>query len=179
VPWSLLYLPSIRFLFPLYPLYAVYASAGMRRLTQRFRGAGGAAAGLAVLVAAAAFPVHFGSSGLEWKTALGRVPRSGFLSSRLPSLALMDRLGPEDRVVLVGENDRFHCPANTVWRGEFSPVSAWKDDPEAWRRGLDALGITAVVWRTDRTAFAAAEGLRERLVPVSENGPSRLFAVRR
>ncbi len=177
LPWSLLYLPSIRFLFPVYPLYAVFAAEGLRRLTGGFEGAAGRAAGLAVLAVAAAFPVHFGSSGLEWRAALGRATREEVLAARLPSLAFADRLGPGDRVVFVGENDRFHCPAGIVWRAEFSPVSAWGRDPEAWRRGLDALGVTAVVWRSDRTPFPVLDRLAGRLSPAAEHGPARLFEV--
>ncbi len=177
VPWSFLYLPSIRFLFPVYPLYAVFTAEGLRRLTGRFAGVGGRAAGLAVLAAAAAFPVHFGSSGLPWKAAFGLATRGEVLAERLPSLAFADRLGPEDRVVFVGENDRFHCPAGLIWRAEFLPVAGWRDDPEAWRRGLDALGVTAVVWRSDRAPFAVLERLDDRLSPVAENGAARLFRV--
>jgi hypothetical protein len=177
VPWASLYLPSIRFLFPVYPLLAVFTAEGVRRLTGRFAGAGGRAAGVAVLLAAAAFPVHVGSSGLEWKAALGLAARDEVLSTRLPSLLLMDRLAPGDRVVFVGENDRFHCPAGAVWRAEFSPVAGWGDDPEAWRRGLDTLGITAVVWRSDREAFAVRALLGDRLALVAENGPARLYRV--
>ncbi len=179
VPWSLLYLPSIRFLFPVYPLYAVFTAEGLRRLTGRFAGAWGRAAGLAVLAAAAAFPVHFGSSAMPWKTAFGLATREELLSARLPSLAFADRLGPEDRVVFVGENDRFHCPANRVWRAEFSPVAGWRDDPDAWRRGLDALGVTAVVWRSDRARFDALERLGDRLSLVAENGTASLYRVLR
>lgn len=177
VPWSLLYLPSIRFLFPVFPLYAVYTAEGLRRLTGRFAGVGGRAAGLAALAAAAAFPVHFGSSALPWKAAFGLATRGEVLGERLPSLAFADRLGPEDRVVFVGENDRFHCPASLIWRAEFSPVAGWRDDPEAWRRGLDDLGVTAVVWRSDRAPFAVLERLGDRLSPVAENGAARLFRV--
>jgi hypothetical protein len=178
VPWALLYLPSIRFLFPVYPLYAVYTAGGLCRLTGRFHGSAGRTAGFAVLAVAAAFPVHVGSSGLEWRTALGRISRSEFLDARLPSRAFAGGLSRDDRVVFVGENDRFHCPAGLVWRGEFSPVAGWKDDPEAWRRGLDALGITAVVWRSDRASFPALERLGDRLSLVAESGASRLYAVR-
>jgi hypothetical protein len=177
LPWSLLYLPSIRFLFPVYPLYAVYTAEGLRRLTGGFAGAGGRAAGLAVFAAAAAFPVHFGSSAVSWKAAFGLAPRGEVLAERLPSLAFADRLGPGDRVVFVGENDRFHCPASQVWRAEFSPVSGWRDDPEAWRRGLDGLGVTAVVWRSDRAPFAVLEHLGDRLSAVAESGAARLFRV--
>jgi hypothetical protein len=177
VPWSLLYHPSIRFLITVYPLYAVFMAEGLRRLAGGFRSAPGRAAGIAVLAAAAAFPVHFGSSGLEWRAALGRATREEVLSARLPSLAFASRLRAEDRVVFVGENDRFHCPAAAVWRSEFSPVAAWKADLEAWSRGLEELGITAVVWRSDRAAFPVPELLGERLIVDAENGPARLFRV--
>ena len=177
LPWSLLYLPSIRFLFPVYPLYAVFTAEGLRRLTGRFQGAAGGAAGLAVLAAAAAFPVHVGSSGLEWKAALGRATREEILSERLPSMAFARRIGPRDRVVFVGENDRFHLPAAAVWRSAFSPVSDWGRDAAAWRRGLDELGITAVIWRSDRAPFPAPELVGDRLKPVAEHGPARLLEV--
>jgi hypothetical protein len=176
VPWSLLYSPSVRFLFPVYPLYAVFTTEGLRRLTGRFSGGGGRAAGIGVLLAAAAFPVHFGSSGVEWRAALGLATRHEALAERLPSLGFAPRLGPEDRVVFVGENDRFHCPAALVWRAEFLPVAAWADADD-WRRGLEELGITAVVWRSDRAPFGVLDGLGPRLSPVARHGPARLFAV--
>ena len=121
IPWSLLYLPSIRYLFPVYPLFAVFTAEGLRRLTGRFSGAAGVAAGMAVLAAAAAFPVQLGSSGLEWKAAFGRMSRQDVLAARLPSLPLQSRLGPSDRVVFLGENDRFHCPAGARLEGRLSP----------------------------------------------------------
>ena len=179
VPWSLLYHPSMRFLFPVFPLYAVYTAEGLSRFTGRFRGASGRAGGVAVLVSAAAFPVQFGSSGLEWKAALGLVSREEALAARLPSVAFSERLRSEDRVVIVGENDRFHLPASVVWRAEYLPVSAWGGDASAWRRGLDALGITAVIWRSDRVPFPVLESLSDRLSPVAENGPARLYEVLR
>ncbi len=183
VPWSLLYLPSIRFLFPVYPLYAVFTAEGLSRLTGRFAGKAGLAAGVAVLATAAAIPAQIGSSGLEWKVASGRMSRAEALAARLPSSVLYERLGPNDRVVFVGENDRFHCPAGAVYRGEFLPVSSWGADPEAWRRGLAELGITAVVWRTDRVVGGAGIGavferLSDVLEPVERNGPAVLLRVR-
>jgi len=152
VPWSLFYLPSIRFLFPVYPLYAVFTAAGLFRLSRRFAGAPGRVAGLAVLAAAAAFPVHIGSSGLEWKSAFGRMPRPDILAAQLPALPLQARLGPSDRVVLVGENDRFHCPAALVWRAEFLPVASWRT-PADWKQGFSDLGIRAVLVRFDRAGL--------------------------
>jgi hypothetical protein len=178
VPWSLLYLPSIRFLFPVYPLYAVFTAEGLSRLAGRFQCAAGKAAGLAVLAVSAAFPVHVGSTGLEWTAALGRATREELRAERLPSLAFAGLLGPADRVLLVGENDRFHVPAGAVWRADFAPVASWRRDAAAWRRGLDELSITAVVWRSDRVPFPLPGLVGERLEPFAENGPARLFRVR-
>ncbi|HEY1433885.1 MAG TPA: hypothetical protein VGG65_00840, partial [Thermoanaerobaculia bacterium] len=98
VPWSLLYLPSIRYLFPMYPLFAVFVAEGLRRLTGRFAAGAGACAGIALLAAAAAFPVQFGSSGLEWSVAAGRTSRDAYLSNRQPAFALRNRVRPDDRI---------------------------------------------------------------------------------
>ena len=178
VPWSLLYLPSIRFLFPVYPLYAVFTAGGLSRLTARFAGAPGLFAGLAVLASAAAFPVQAGSSGLEWKAAFGWMTRSEVLAAQLPALPLQSRLRPADHVVFVGENDRFHCPAALVWRAEFLPVAAWGSDPAAWRRGFSELGIDAVLLRSDRErlpgGLVSIPGL---LRPDGDHGEAVLYRV--
>ncbi|HWZ87099.1 MAG TPA: hypothetical protein VN032_12905 [Thermoanaerobaculia bacterium] len=180
IPWSLLYLPSIRYLFPLYPLYAVFVAEGLRQATSRFGGKAGTVAGLALLGAAAAFPVQLGSSGLEWTVATGRVSRDGYLAARLPAFAFRDRIGPDDRIVLFGENDRFHCPAAAAWRDDYLPVAAWGRDPAAWREGLDALGITAVLLREDRRGAGPLFGaLADRLEAVARHGPAVLYRVRR
>jgi hypothetical protein len=178
--WAQLAIPSVRFLFPLYPLYAVFVGEGLRRLTSGFAGGWGTAAGWSLLAAAAAFPVQFGSSGLEWLVAAGRVSRERFLEERLPSYRLSAALAPGDRVVLLGENDRFHCPASLAWRDDFRPVSDWGRDPAAWRRGLDVLGITAILFREDRRSAAPllAE-LRGRIEVVGRHGPAVLYRVRR
>jgi hypothetical protein len=147
-------------------------------LAGRFQCAAGKAAGLAVLAVSAAFPVHVGSTGLEWTAALGRATREELRAERLPSLAFAGLLGPADRVLLVGENDRFHVPAGAVWRADFAPVASWRRDAAAWRRGLDELSITAVVWRSDRVPFPLPGLVGERLEPFAENGPARLFRVR-
>ena len=180
VPWSLLYLPSVRYLFPMYPLYAVFVAEGLRRLTGRFRAGAGVAAGIALLAAAAAFPVQLGSSGLEWSAAGGRISRDAYLAARLPAFALRDRIGPDDRIVLLGENDRFHCRAAVAWRDDYLPVAAWGRDPAAWRAGLSSLGITGVLVREDRRrAGPLLEALTDRLEPVARNGPAVLYRVRR
>ena len=177
--WSLLYLPSIRYLFPMYPLYAVFAAEGLRRLTRGFAGDAGIAAGAAILTAAAVLPVQFGSSGVEWSVALGRMPREESLAARLPSYPLWASVSESDRVVMLGENDRFHCPAGVAWRAEFLPVSRWGADPAAWRAGLKELSITRLVWREDRVpADGLVEALGDTLRLEGRSGPAVLFSVR-
>jgi hypothetical protein len=176
--WSLLYLPSVRFLFPMYPMYAVFAAEGLRRLTRGFAGNSGIAAGAAILTAAAVLPVQLGSSGVEWAVALGRVSREESLAARLPDYPLWRSVSARDRVVLLGENDRFHCPAELAFRAEFLPVARWGADAAAWREGLRELGITRVLWREDRVPAGALIGaLHGTLRLEARNGPAALYAV--
>lgn len=179
VPWFLLYLPSIRYLFPVYPLYAVFCAEGLRRLTGLFAGWSGAAAGIALLGAAAALPVQFGSSGLEWGVAAGRVSREESLAARLPGYRLWPNVSAQDRVLLFGENDRFHCPAARAWSEEYLPAAAWGRDPAAWRAGLDELGITHLFYRSDRRSEGLLRALGDRLELVGRDGPAALYRVRR
>ncbi len=190
VPWSLLYLPAInpvgsrpppiRYLFPVYPLYAVFCAEGLRRLTGRFAGRSGRAAGIALAAAAAAFPVQFGSSGVEWRAAAGRVSREESLVVRLPGYRLWTNVSERDRVLFFGENDRFHCPAAAEFSEEYLPVASWGRDPAAWRAGLDELGITFLSYRSDRRRDEAfLEALGDRLELVGREGPSALYRVRR
>jgi hypothetical protein len=181
LPWSQLYLPSVRFLFPLFPLYAVFVAEGLERLTQASAGGWGRAAGVALLAAAAAFPVQAGSSGLEARVAFGRLSREAYLDEVLPAHPLWGRVRAADRVLFLGENDRFHSPAAEDWRDDFAPAAGWGADPDAWRRGLDELGITAILVREDRRpgAPASLEALGLPLVPVARRGPALLLRVRR
>lgn len=104
--------------------------------------------------------------------------RSEVLAAQLPALPLQSRLRPADRVVFVGENDRFHCPAALVWRAEFLPVAAWGSDPAAWRRGFSELGIDAVLLRSDRErlpgGLVSIPGL---LRPDGDHGEAVLYRV--
>jgi hypothetical protein len=195
IPWSLLYLPSIRFLIPVYPLYAVFTAEGLRRLAGRFEGAPGApgasgasgtAAGFSLLAAAALFPVQAGSSGEEWRVALGRETREGYLAARLPSWPLWRAVGPADRLLFIGENDRFHCPAGAAWRFEFRPASASgmpspspPPSSSLWAPDLADLGITHVLWRQDRVSRLPDGFPVDRLAAVARNGPAFLFRLRR
>ena len=84
-----------------------------------------------------------------------------------------------DRVLFVGENDRFHCPAELAWSAEYLPVAAWGRDPAAWRTGLDALGVTYVLHRMDRRPGGRPAGLDDRLELVGRDGAAVLYRVRR
>ncbi len=190
LPWSLLYLPSInpvgsnpppiRYLFPVFPMYAVFCAEGLRRLTRRFAGPWGAAAGVALVGAAAAFPVQFGSSGVEWRVAAGRVSREESLAARLPGYRLWPNVSEQDRMLFFGENDRFHCPAALAFSEEYLPAAAWGRDPAAWRAGLDELRITHLLYRSDRRREESfLEALADRLEVVGRDGPATLYRVRR
>lgn len=178
IPWSLLALPSIRFLIPVYPLYAVFTAEGLRRLAAGFRGPRGTAAALAILAVAAIFPVQLGSSGDEWRVAAGRMTREQFLAARLPSWTLWPEVGAADRVLLAGENDRYHCPAAAAWRSNYLPPAAWRDRA-AWERGLAELGITLVLWRSDRDPRLPDGFPQDSLSPVARSGPAALFRLPR
>jgi hypothetical protein len=162
----------------MYPMYAVFAAEGLRRLTRGFAGDAGIAAGAAILTAAVALPVQLGSSGVEWAVALGRVSRERSLAARLPAYPLWASVTEADRVVFLGENDRFHCPASEAWRAEFLPVSRWGADPAAWRAGLRRLGITRLVWREDRVPAAPlVSALGGTLRLEARSGPAALYVV--
>jgi hypothetical protein len=179
LPWYLLYDPSVRYLIPVYPLYAIFAVEGLRRLTRDFSGRMGEVAGGALAVAALAFPVQFGSSGYEWKLAIGALSWEQSLIERLPEQRLWRHLRPEDRVVFLAEHDRFHCPAGVAFRSEWYPVNRWGNDPARWRSELTRLRIGYIVARDeawDRAALVAA--LRDRLVLVDRSGPAALYRVR-
>ncbi|HEY4228772.1 MAG TPA: hypothetical protein VGO79_01305 [Thermoanaerobaculia bacterium] len=178
IPWSLLYLPSIRFLLPVYPLYAVFTAEGLRRLTGRFASGPGSIAGWAVLAAAALFPVQVGSSGEEWRVALGQSTREDSLAARLPSWTLWRFVGPGDRLLFIGENDRFHCPARAAWRYEFRPAAS-AGDAAIWNRDLADLAITHVLWRKDRVPNLPAGFPADRLDEIGRRGDSFLYRLRR
>src|SRR5262249_36611483 len=110
--------------------------------------------------------------------AVGRMSRERSLAARLPSYPLWSRVTEADRVVLLGENDRFHCPAAQAWRAEFLPVSRWGADPTAWRDGFRRLGITPVVRPEDRVpAGPLVRALGATLRLEARSGPAALYSV--
>ena len=103
--------------------------------------------------------------------------REQSLASRLPGYRLWPGVTARDRVLFVGENDRFHCPAARLER-RIPPVAAWGRDPAAWRAGIDALGVTYVLHRTDRRPGGLPAGLEDRLERVGRDGAAVLYRVR-
>jgi hypothetical protein len=58
------------------------------------------------------------------------------------------------------------------------PVASWGADPENWRRDLEQLGITHVLWRSDRLPDLLELGMpMDRLVWVASNGPAVLYRL--
>jgi hypothetical protein len=107
---------SIRFLIPIYPLYAVFTALGLAKSTEGFRGRAGTAAAFWLSVLAIGFPAQFFSTLVDAKIALRRISVEQGLYLSLPAYPLWKRVHPEDRVLLLGEWDRYHCPAGFVIR---------------------------------------------------------------
>lgn len=152
LPWYLLssarmITPSIRFLIPLYPLYAVFTALGLYRLTENFRGGWGSAAAVSMAVLSIALPAQLFSTPFDAKVAIGLVSREEALSAYLPVYPLWKDVRPNDRVLLLGNSDRYHCPAEYVLTE--STLSRMSRDPSRWRDELRRLRITCIV-RADR-----------------------------
>lgn len=177
IPWFRLYEPSVRYLMPLYPLYAVFAASGLARATARFAGKSGLAAGLALTATALAFPVQFGSTGVEWKVAAGRISREEALAQRIPSYPLWKRVRPEDTVLFMGEYDRFHCPARRIFRRDYFPVNRWGHDLALWRSGLRRLHITHIVEFPTPHPGDLFDSLTDTVRLVARNGDASLYRV--
>jgi hypothetical protein len=140
--------PTIRFLIPLYPLYAVFTAVGLQRLTDDFRGGLGTAAAVSMAVLSFALPAQLFSTPYDARVAIGLVSREEALSAYLPVHPLWKHVRPEDRVLLLGDSDLFHCPAGYVLgQGAFSRMIP---DPQRWRDGLRRLRISHVVSVDDR-----------------------------
>ena len=181
-PWYLLSAtkllsPSIRFLIPLYPLYAVFTSLGFARLTERARGAWATAMALCLALLSIAFPAQFFAAPLDLKIALGRVSQEQGLSAYLPAYPLWKHVQRQDRVLLFGDWDRYHCPADYVVRDIDLP--SMEDDPRRLWSELARRRITHIVYRSDtRRAKAMLASLGNCLELVERNGAAALYRVR-
>ncbi len=172
VAWEFFPEASIRYILPEYPLYAVFAVIGLSRGTNRFEGRVGAAAGIGLAAVVLAFPTQFALKKWEVETACGRLSRAAALESQLPVARLWRFVTPRDRAVLVGEFDRFHCPAGLAYRTRFLPVVRWGGDPNVWRRELRNLGITVVVY----TPLAGGPAPLPRLTELERSGDLEVVA---
>ena len=178
VPWYRLYDPSVRYLIPLYPLYALFAAHGLTRATGRFSGRAGLAAGLMIAATALSFPVQFGSSGIEWKVAMGVLSREKALEEKLDSYPLWKLVRPEDRVVFLGEYDRFHCPARWTLRNTYRPVNQWGYDPDLWRKGLLELRVTHIMANPSPPHDGLLDSLKDTVALVERSRSAALYRVR-
>ncbi|HEY6928445.1 MAG TPA: hypothetical protein VJA66_02105, partial [Thermoanaerobaculia bacterium] len=182
VPWYVLSAaklisPSIRFLIPLYPLYAVFGALGLSHATGNFRGRIGAAAGIGVSLLAIGFPAQFFGAALDGKMALGRVSTERGLTAYLPAYPLWKDVRNGDRVLLLGEWDRFHCPAEFVIRDIDLPAAG--DDARAWEAELRRLHVTKIVYRADtRHLQPVLDALGDCIELVARSGPARLYRVK-
>jgi hypothetical protein len=178
VAWYLTYDPSVRYLIPIYPLYALFAVEGLRRLTRSFAGRWGALAGISLAAAALSFPVQFGSSGFEWKVAAGIVSWDEEPALRMPAYPLFKYIQPEDRVVFLGEHDRYHCPAGIVYRSAWYPVNRWGNDPDRWREELTRYRVTYLLVRDEaRDRASLIRAISDRIEPVERRGKATLYRV--
>ncbi len=179
VPWYLMHDPSYRYLLPLYPLYAAFVAGGLWRLTKGFEGHAGRVAAVCLLAAALAFPVQLGSSGIEWRVATGFLSPREALAAQLPSYPLWHSVGPKDRVVFLGEFDRYHCGCERAYRIEYDPVSRWGLDPALWKAGLAELSVDYVAYRDRENYRQLVDGLSGSLQLIAENRDARLYRVKR
>ncbi|MEP7131762.1 MAG: glycosyltransferase family 39 protein [Acidobacteriota bacterium] len=176
LPWYLLRAPALRYLFPVYPLYAVFAAKGLHRLTANFEGAAGRRAGVAIAAVTLAFPAQFLSLPFDARVAVGRVSRESALASYLPGYPLWKLVTPADRVLLAGEFDRYHCPAERAWRTGWWPVSDLPASDARWAERLRRLRVTHCMVRTD---LAGSLPLPESAFDlVGRRGSAALYRVR-
>jgi hypothetical protein len=176
--WYLTYDPSVRYLIPIYPLYALFAVEGLRRLTRSFAGRWGALAGGALAAAAVCIPVPFLTSAFDLRVAAGVLSREEGLAARLPEYPLFRYMGPQDTVIIFGGYDRFHCPAQIVYRSGWYPVNRWGNDPDRWRQELTRYHITYLLVRDEaRDRVSLIQSLQDRLEQVDRRGRATLYRV--
>ncbi|MDQ2869991.1 MAG: hypothetical protein M3S32_04560 [Acidobacteriota bacterium] len=176
LPWYLLRAPALRYLFPVYPLYAVFAAEGLDRLTHRFDGFAGRVAGFALAAVTLAFPAQFLSLPFDTRVAAGRVSRETALASYLPAYPLWSLVNPADRVLLAGEFDRYHCPAERAWRTGWFPISEMRPSSPGFEERLRQLGVTHCVVRSDLAGSLPLPA--SELDLMARRGPAALYRLR-
>jgi hypothetical protein len=178
VPWYVasglhVLCPSIRYLIPVYSLYAVFAAQGLDRLTGGFRGSLGKVAALFLAALCLAFPAQLFSMPFDTKVAIGLVSREEALAAYLPAYPLWKHVSREDRVILLGDWDRYHCPSAFIVMPKM-----WGDDPERWRQEMRRMRITHILYRSDqRDRTALLRSLADCVRSVESRGPATLYRV--
>ena len=182
--WSLLYLPSVRYLFPLYPLYAVFVAEGLRRLTVAVRGCGGRHGGRrpARRRRGVSGPVRLERSRVERGRGRGRSREASTSRRGCRRIALRGRLavrtiGSCSSARTTGFIARRRSPGATTT----CPVAGL--GPRSGRlapRASTRSGSRPILVREDRRRGATLLGaLGDRLEIVARNGPAVLYRVRR
>ena len=134
------------------PLYADAAGIGLERLTDRFRGGLGRAAGLSAAALCLAAPIPLVSAPPDLRAAMTGASPETVLSS-LASYPLWKYVHPEDHVLLLGDEDRFHCPALVI-ASDTVVFPEKRIDPQRWQNEWRPLGINVILHRTDRREAA-------------------------
>ena len=142
-----------RYLIPLFPMYAAAAGVGLERATGQFRGRLGSTAAAAAAALALAIPTQLLSAPHDLDLALRRATPEAALAA-LPAYPLWSHVHSQDRVLLLGDPDRFHCPARVVVN-DMLIFPGPEVDPNRWQREWGPLGITHILHREDRRDASA------------------------
>jgi glycosyl transferase family 87 len=165
-----------RYLIPLFPMYAAAAGVGLERATGQFRGSLGSAAAAAAAMLTLAVPTQLLSAPHDLDLALRRATPETALAA-LPAYPLWRHVHSQDRVLLLGDPDRFHCPARVVVN-DMLVFPEPEVDPNRWQREWRPLGITHILHREDRRDAA---GLLRALGPcvhlVASHNVASLYRV--
>ncbi|HEX7253132.1 MAG TPA: hypothetical protein VF376_09645, partial [Thermoanaerobaculia bacterium] len=181
VPWyfagnlgSIAY--SNRYMVPVFPLFAAFTAVGLARLTDDFRGRPGGAAAISAAAVAVALPLPFLTGPTDLRIAWKGVSPEVVLQS-LPDYPLWKQVRREDRVLLLGEHDRYYCPARFVVN-DVILHQARDVDPSRWASEWRPLGINVILFRSDwRDAKDLFDSLGDCLEPIDSRSVARLYRV--
>jgi hypothetical protein len=167
---------SNRYLVPVFPLFAAFTAVGLARLTDGFSGRLGGAAAVAAAALAVALPLPFLTGPTDLRIAWKGVSPDVVLQS-LPDYLLWKNVRREDRVLFLGEHDRYHCPASFVVN-DVILHQARDVDPSRWASEWRPLGINVILFRSDwRDPQDLFESLGDCLQPIASRSVARLYRI--